>query len=74
MYPEFKIIDADASDPWEPVAQMVAKPISEESKRKIFWDNSIGLYRERLLEAVKTAESLVTLQAKGPAKRSWRVL
>ena len=43
---------ADAPDPWEPVAQMVAQPISEESKRKIFWDNSVGLYGKRLLQAV----------------------
>jgi len=46
---------ADAPDPWEPVPQMVDQPISEESKRKIFWDNSVALYGDRLLEGVNVA-------------------
>ena len=45
---------ADAPDPWEPVPNMMEQPISDESKRKILWDNSVRLYGERLLEGVKT--------------------
>lgn len=40
---------ADAPDPWEPVPNMLGQPISDESKRKIMWDNSIGLYGPRLV-------------------------
>jgi predicted TIM-barrel fold metal-dependent hydrolase len=46
---------ADAPDPWEPVPQMANQPISQESKRKIFWDNSVRLYGSRLLERQKAA-------------------
>jgi len=43
---------ADAPDPWDPVPQMIDQPISTESKRKIFWDNSVKLYGPRLLQRV----------------------
>jgi predicted TIM-barrel fold metal-dependent hydrolase len=39
----------DAPAPEEPVPNMLEQPISEESKRKILWDNSVGLYGPRLL-------------------------
>ena len=39
----------DAPAPEEPVPNMLEQPISEESKRKILWDNSVGLYGSRLL-------------------------
>jgi predicted TIM-barrel fold metal-dependent hydrolase len=42
---------ADAPDPWEPVPSMLQQPISDESRRKIFWDNSVSLYGSRLLES-----------------------
>ncbi|MBM3926183.1 MAG: amidohydrolase [SAR202 cluster bacterium] len=44
---------ADAPDPWEPVPNMMAQPISNESKRKILWDNAVRLYGKRLLDGVK---------------------
>lgn len=45
---------ADAPDPWEPVPNMMNQPISDESKRKILWDNSVRLYGPRLLEGIGT--------------------
>ena len=39
----------DAPAPEEPVPNMLEQPISDESKRKILWDNSVGLYGPRLL-------------------------
>lgn len=50
-YPHF-----DAPDPSEPVPQMIAQPIADESKRRIFWDNAIALYGTRLLEGVTVTE------------------
>ena len=37
---------------------MIAQPIADESKQKIFWDNAIALYGTRLLEGVTVAEQL----------------
>ena len=51
----FELTAADAPDPWEPVPQMLDQPIPEESKRKIFWDNSVALYGDRLLKGVNVA-------------------
>ena len=31
---------------------MLAQPIADESKRKIFWDNAVALYGPRLLAGV----------------------
>ncbi|MBM3926648.1 MAG: amidohydrolase [SAR202 cluster bacterium] len=44
---------ADAPNPSEPVPQMIAQPLPDSSKRKIFWDNSIRLYGPRLLNGKK---------------------
>ena len=40
---------ADAPAPHEPVQDMMAQPISDESKEKIMWDNSVKIYGERLV-------------------------
>ena len=40
----------DAPDPEQVLPWFAAQPISDESKRKILWDNSIKLYGQRLLE------------------------
>jgi predicted TIM-barrel fold metal-dependent hydrolase len=40
---------ADAPDPDKPVPEMIAQPIGDESKKKIFWDNAITLYGQRLI-------------------------
>ncbi len=40
----------DAPDPDKVMPWFQAQPISEESKRKILWDNSVRLYGRRLLE------------------------
>ena len=40
---------ADAPAPHEPVQDMMAQPISDESKEKILWDNSVQIYGERLV-------------------------
>ena len=39
--------DAPATN--EPLANMMEQPLSEESKRKILWDNSVKIYGERLV-------------------------
>ena len=39
--------DAPATN--EPLANMMEQPLSEESKRKILWDNSVKIYGERLI-------------------------
>jgi predicted TIM-barrel fold metal-dependent hydrolase len=40
----------DAPDPEKVLPWFEAQPISDESKRKILWDNSVRLYGRRLLE------------------------
>lgn len=40
---------ADAPAPHEPVQDMMAQPIPDESKEKILWDNSVQIYGERLI-------------------------
>jgi predicted TIM-barrel fold metal-dependent hydrolase len=40
----------DAPDPAQVLPWFQAQPISDESKRKILWDNSVRLYGPRLLE------------------------
>ena len=39
--------DAPATN--EPLANMMEQPLSEETKRKILWDNSVKIYGERLV-------------------------
>src|SRR5262250_2686318 len=41
----------DAPDPNQVVPWFSAQPISEDSKRKILWDNAVRLYGSRLLES-----------------------
>ena len=40
--------DAPATN--EPLANMMEQPLSEDTKRKILWDNSVKIYGERLVE------------------------
>src|SRR5262249_36582564 len=40
----------DAPDPNQVLPWFSAQPISEDSKRKILWDNAVRLYGSRLLE------------------------
>ena len=39
----------DAPATSEPLANMMEQPLSDESKRKILWDNSVKIYGERLI-------------------------
>jgi predicted TIM-barrel fold metal-dependent hydrolase len=39
----------DAPAPEEPVPNMLKQPISDQSKKRILWDNSVSLYGPRLL-------------------------
>ena len=39
----------DAPDPDKAVSSLLEQPISEDSKRKILWDNAVKLYGERIL-------------------------
>ncbi len=39
----------DAPATSEPLANMMEQPLSDESKRKILWDNSVKIYGERLV-------------------------
>jgi predicted TIM-barrel fold metal-dependent hydrolase len=41
----------DAPDPNQVLPWFSAQPISEDSKRKILWDNAVRLYGPRLLES-----------------------
>jgi predicted TIM-barrel fold metal-dependent hydrolase len=41
---------SDAPAPHEPLQDMFAQPLSDESKEKILWDNSVKIYGERLIE------------------------
>ena len=40
----------DAPATSEPLANMMEQPLSDESKRKILWDNSVKIYGQRLIE------------------------
>ena len=40
----------DAPATSEPLTNMMEQPLSDESKRKILWDNSIKIYGERLVQ------------------------
>ena len=40
----------DAPATSEPLANMMEQPLSDESKRKILWDNSVKIYGERLIQ------------------------
>jgi predicted TIM-barrel fold metal-dependent hydrolase len=42
--------DAPATN--EPLANMMEQPLSEGTKRKILWDNSVNIYGERLVAGV----------------------
>ena len=46
---------ADAPAPHEPVEDMLAQPLSDESKGKILWDNSVKIYGERLVAGYSSA-------------------
>jgi uncharacterized protein len=41
----------DAPDPAQVLPWFSAQPISDDSKRKILWDNAVRLYGARLLES-----------------------
>ena len=40
----------------EPLTNMMEQPLSDESKRKILWDNSVKVYGERLISGHSLAK------------------
>ena len=47
----------DAPATSEPLANMMEQPLSDESKRKILWDNSVRIYGERLVRGHPLAKT-----------------
>ena len=47
----------DAPATSEPLANMMEQPLSDESKRKILWDNSVKIYGERLIQGHPLAKA-----------------
>ena len=47
----------DAPATSEPLANMMEQPLSDESKRKILWDNSVKIYGERLVQGLSTTKA-----------------
>ena len=47
----------DAPATKEPLANMMEQPLSDESKRKILWDNSVKIYGERLIQGHPLAKA-----------------
>jgi len=48
---------SDAPAPEEPLRDMLAQPLSDESKKKILWDNSVNIYGERLIKGHPLAKA-----------------